>query len=217
MPKFEPFEVVEEKKGSYAEFEKALKKYGLVMLIIGKRGSGKSALGMQFLAWFHHVAKRRCYGIGYSAAKLPKWIRKAKNIDEIPNDSVVLIDEAAILFFSRESMTSMNKMLSKLMAIARHKNLSMILISQSSAMIEVNVLRLADVLVLKEPSMLQARFERKALQDIFRATKKIFKQLTDPTRYFYVYSDEFEGLVQYKLPYFWNDSISRAFREFRNK
>ncbi|HDI12898.1 MAG: hypothetical protein DRN83_01015 [Hadesarchaea archaeon] len=217
IPKFTPFEVVEVKKGSYVKFEMTLKKYGLIMLIVGKRGSGKSALGMQFLAWFHHIAKRRCYGIGYGSAKLPKWIRKAKNVDEIPNDSVVLIDEAAILFFSRESMTSMNKMLSKLMAIARHKNLSMILISQSSAMIEVNVLRLADVLLLKEPSMFQARFERKALQDIFRHAKKIFRELDDPTSYFYVYSDEFEGLVRYELPYFWNDSISRSFREFRNK
>jgi len=82
-------------------------------------------------------------------------------------------------------------------------------------LIEINVLRLADVLLLKEPSMLQARFERKALQDIFVAAKKIFKKLDERTSYFYVYSDEFEGLVRYKLPYFWNDSISRAFREFR--
>jgi len=35
--------------------------------------------------------------------------------------------------------------------------------------------------------------------------------------HFYVYSDEFEGLVRYSLPNFWNDSISRAFREFRGR
>lgn len=217
LPRFEPFELVEEKRGSYTDFERALQKYGLIMLIVGKRGSGKTALGMQFLAWFNHVARRRCYGIGYEAAKLPRWVHKAKRIEDIPNDSVVLIDEAAILFFSREAMTSMNKMLSKLMAIARHKNLSMVLISQSSALIEINVLRLADVLLLKQPSILQARFERKALQDIFITVKKTFKKLDDRVSHFYVYSDEFEGLVRYKLPYFWNDSISRAFREFRGR
>ncbi len=216
-PKFEPFEVVEERKGSYTNFERALHKYGLIMLIVGKRGGGKTALGMQFLTWFNHFARRKCYGIGYGAAKLPRWIHKTSRIEDIPNDSVVLIDEAAILFFSREAMTSINKMITKLMAIARHKNLSMVLITQSSALIEINVLRLADVLLLKEPSLLQARFERKALQDIFSAADKTFKKIDDCVSHFYVYSDEFEGLVRYRLPYFWNDSISRSFREFRGR
>ena len=155
--------------------------------------------------------------MGYDAAKLPRWIHKTNRIEDIPNDSVVLIDEAAILFFSREAMTSVNKMLTKLMAIARHKNLSMALITQSSALIEINVLRLADVLLLKEPSLLQARFERKALQDIFAVVDKTFKEIDDRVSHFYVYSDEFEGLVRYSLPYFWNDSISRAFRKFRGR
>lgn len=216
-PVFIPFQAVEGHRGSYDDFERALHKYGLIMLIVGKRGSGKTALGMQFLAWFNHVARRRCYGIGYDAAKLPRWIKKVRSIEEIPNDSVVLIDEAAIMFFSREAMTSMNKMLTKLMAIARHKNLSMALITQSSALIEINVLRLADVLLLKEPSLLQARFERKALQDIFKTVDKTFKKLDDRVSHFYVYSDEFEGLARYSLPYFWNDSISRAFREYRGR
>ncbi len=216
-PVFIPFQAVEVHRGSYDDFERALHKYGLIMLIVGKRGSGKTALGMQFLAWFNHVARRRCYGIGYDAAKLPRWIKKVRNIEDIPNDSVVLIDEAAIMFFSREAMTPMNKMLTKLMAIARHKNLSMALITQSSALIEINVLRLADVLLLKEPSLLQARFERKALQDIFNSVDKTFKKLDDRVSHFYVYSDEFEGLAHYSLPHFWNDSISRAFREFRGR
>ena len=34
-------------------------------------------------------------------------------------------------------------------------------------MIDVNVLRLADTLLFKEPSLLQSRFERKALKDMF--------------------------------------------------
>jgi len=210
---FKPFEVTEEQRGSFADFERALQRYGLIMLIVGKRGSGKTALGMQFLSWFNHVARRKCYGIGYDAAKLPRWIHKTGRVENVPNDSVVLIDEAAILYFSREAMTSTNRMLTKLMTIARHKNLSMILITQSSALVEINVLRLADVLLIKEPSLLQARFERKALQDIFETVDKTFKKLGDDRiSHFYVYCDEFEGLARSSLPHFWNDSISRAFR-----
>ncbi len=214
-PAFKPFEHVREDSGTYPDFESALQRYGLLMLIIGKRGSGKTSLGMKFLAWYHHHTDRKCYGVGYSKAKLPRWLKRADALEELPNDSVVLIDEAAILFFSRESMTPMNKLLSKFMAIARHKNLTMILITQSSAMVELNVLRLADVLLFKEPSLLQARFERKSLKDLFERVTKVFKGLDEKPAHFYVYSDEFEGLVRYDLPYFWNDSISRAFREFK--
>jgi energy-coupling factor transporter ATP-binding protein EcfA2 len=213
--RFKPFKPVSEKHGTYRDFDRALRRYGLIMLIIGKRGSGKTSLGTKFLAWYHHKTGRKCYGIGYGGANLPRWIRKADKLEEIPNDSVVLIDEAAILFFSRESMKSMNKVLSKLMSVARHKNLTMILITQSSAMIDLNVLRLADVLLFKEPSLLQARFERKSLKDLFERSTKVFKELDQKVAHFYVYSDEFEGLVRYSLPYFWNDSISRAFREFK--
>ncbi len=206
---------MEEGRGTYRDFERALRKYGLIMLIIGRRGSGKTALGMKFLGWYHRYTDRKCYGVGYKRATLPRWIKKADSFEDIPNDSVVLIDEAAILFFSREAMTSMNKFLSRLMSIARHKNLSLILITQSSAMVDLNVLRLADVLLFKEPSLLQARFERRPLQDLFKKVTSVFGRIDKKMAHFYVYSDEFEGLVHYSLPYFWNDSISKAFRGFK--
>ena len=218
LPKlaFKPFEILQTERGSYTEFEEALHKYDLIMLIVGKRGSGKTALGMQFLAWYNHSTRRRCYGIGYDATKLPRWIHKAKGIEEISNDSVVLIDEAALLFFSREAMTSTNKMLTKLMSVARHKNLTMLLITQSSAFIELNVLRLADVLLLKEPSLLQARFERKALQDVFEKVMSTFRGLEGDVRpIFYVMSDWFEGILSFELPPFWNEGISRAFKAWK--
>ncbi|KXB04434.1 hypothetical protein AKJ48_02620 [candidate division MSBL1 archaeon SCGC-AAA261O19] len=175
-----------------------------------------TALGMKFLSWYGHNTDRKCYGIGYTDADLPQWIGKAGSLEDIPNDSVVLIDEAAILFFSREAMKSMNKTLSKLMSVARHKNLTLILITQSSAMVDLNVLRLADVLLFKEPSLLQARFERKSLKDLFEKVDTVFEEIEEEkVAHFYVFSDEYEGLVQYDLPYFWNDSISRAFKEFK--
>lgn len=215
-PNFAPFKSVTQEKGSFRDYKKALKKYGLLTLILGKRGSGKSALGMKLLSWYRHNTDRKCYGIGYTTADLPDWLEKANDLEEVPNNSVVLIDEAAILFFSRESMKSVNKTLSKIMSVARHKNLTLILITQSSAMVDLNVLRLVDILLFKEPSLLQARFERKSLQDLFEKVDSIFKDIDDEKEaHFYVFSDEYEGLVQYDLPYFWNESISRAFKEFK--
>lgn len=81
----------------------------------------------------------------------------------------------------------------------------------NSAMLDLNVLRLADVLLFKEPSLLQNRFERKSLQDMFDKVGENFKGLKDKKNYFYVISDDFEGLVKTSLPDFWNESISKSF------
>ena len=81
----------------------------------------------------------------------------------------------------------------------------------NSAMLDLNVLRLADVLLFKEPSLLQSRFERKNLQDMFQKVGESFKDLENKKNYSYVISDDFEGVVHSELPEFWNESISKSF------
>ncbi len=206
-----PFQVEEPVKGNYDSFYNAAKKYSLIMLITGKRGSGKTSLGMKFLEAMNKETKRSCYAIGFEHTKLPRWIRKAEDTEKVPNNSVVLVDEGAVAFSNRDAMKAPNKLLGKLMAIARHKNLSMILIAQNSAMIDLNVLRLADVVLLKEPSLLQAKFERKAIKEMYEKVKGKFEGLDDRHKYVYIWSDEFEGLVSYGLPEFWSERISKSF------
>ena len=211
---YRAFDVIKEEKGGYQNFYDKVKNHSLVMLITGKRGSGKTALGMKFLELFRKETKRKCYVLGYESTRLPFWIKKAESIEKIPNNSTVLFDEGAVLFSSRDSMKSTNKELSRIMAIARHKNLSLILITQNSAMIDLNVLRLADLLLLKEPSLLQSKFERKALKEIYDAVSPKFKEVGNRKEHFYVWDDDFQGMLKYGLPGFWNDKISKSFRNF---
>jgi len=87
----------------------------------------------------------------------------------------------------------------------------------NSAMIDLNVLRLADIVLLKEPSLLQTKFERKGIKDMYERVSKIFKDLKEDDvkeKYFFVWSDDFEGLLSYDLPAFWSDNVSKAFRKF---
>jgi ABC-type oligopeptide transport system ATPase subunit len=209
---FQPFSVVLTEKGDYNSFQKKLLKYSLIMLINGKRGSGKTALGMRFLELYNKKTKRKCYTLGYKDSKLPRWIKKVDTLDKIPNNSVVLIDEGGISYSARDSMKQSHKELSKIMAIARHKNLIMILITQNSAMIDLNVLRLADTILLKEPSLLQSKFERKAIKEIYDKAIPHFN--TEKKQRFYCFDDEFEGLLKHDLPEFWTKNISESFKNF---
>lgn len=196
--------------GDFDELIESFRDKSLIMLIIGKRGGGKTALGMSFVE-LGKIFNKKIYAVGFEDSKVPSWVKKSGNVEEVPNSSLVLIDEAGIAYSSRSSMKKSNKELSNLLSIARHKNLSLIFVTQNSAMLDLNVLRLADVLLFKEPSLLQLRFERKALQDMFSKVSKNFKTLKDKRTYFYVISDEFEGLVVNRLPGFWNESISKSF------
>jgi hypothetical protein len=209
---YDPFEIVKAEKGDYKDFYKRLLKGSNIILIAGKRGSGKTALGMKFLEIFKKNTKRKLYALGFEHAKLPFGIRKADDIENIANNSVVLIDEGAVTFGSRDSMKTSNKQLGKIMAIARHKSLSLILIAQNSAMIDLNVLRLADTIILKEPSLLQAQFERKAIKDMYTKVSSYFKSLEERKSHFYVMDDEFEGVLKFSLPSFWTEEISKSFR-----
>jgi len=211
---FNPFELVKTERGDYKVFIKKLKAGSLVILINGKRGSGKTALGMLFLEFFIELSKRKVYALGFSGAKLPSKVKKVDDIEQIKNNSVALIDEGAVQFSSRESLKSPNKHLGKLMAIARHKSLTPILVTQNSGMIDLNVLRLADTIILKEPSLLQTKFERKAIKEIYEKAMPYFEGLKNKKSYFYIVDDDFEGLVKSGLPSFWNDEISKSFSNF---
>jgi archaellum biogenesis ATPase FlaH len=209
---YAPFEVASTDTGDYDGFYRKLKKGSLIMLIIGKRGSGKTSLGFRLLEFFHRTSKRKCYILGYEKTRLPWWIRKATKMEDIPNNAIALFDEGAILFSARESMKAVNKELGKVMAIARHKNLTLILITQNSAMIDLNVLRLADTLFLKEPSLLQAKFERKAIRDMFEKVKPKFTAVQPTIAHFYAWDDDFQGMLRYPLPEFWSEKISTSFK-----
>lgn len=206
------FKLSKKAAGSFDDFKKRLDKSSLIILITGKRGSGKTALGFSFLEALSR--KRKAYYLG--KARLPRFVKQVKDMKEVRNNSVVLIDEAAISYSSRNSMKKSNKLLGELMLIARHKNLSLIIITQNSAMLDLNVMRLADTLLFKEPSLLQARFERKSILDLFRKAEGYFKKIPseDRKKYFYVIDDEFEGLLSYSLPSFWNEGMSRTFSNF---
>lgn len=206
------FEIYRNLSGNFEDFKDRLKNASLIILITGKRGSGKTALGFKFLETLS--GNKKAYYLG--KGKLPRFIKKVSDIKDVKNSSILLVDEAAIIFSSRSSMKKSNKILSELMTIARHKNLSLIIITQNSAMIDLNVLRLSDTIVFKEPSLLQTRFERKAIVDLFKKAEEQFKKIDSKQRkkYFYVLDDEFEGILISSLPGFWNEKISKGFSGF---
>ena len=109
-------------------------------------------------------------------------------------------------------MKELNKFLSDLLLIARHKDLSVLFLTQNSANIDVNIIRQIDYLILKPSSLLQKDFERKKISEIYREKAEKFKKHKHVRGMSYIYSDSYLGFVSNELPSFWNDKISKSFR-----
>jgi hypothetical protein len=218
MPKYEDFKVIDSKTGDYKTWvEDTFSSDSKIGIILGSRGSGKTAFGIKFLENYHAKYRKKCYAIGFHKEELPNWITVIQDINKIENDSFVLIDEGGVLFNSRDFMTKPNKILSDLMLIARHKNISILFISQNSSNLEINILRQADFLVLKPGSLLQNEFERKIIQKIYEKVEKEFEKFKDVKGITYIYASKFRGFISNPLPSFWKESISKSFKKFENK
>jgi hypothetical protein len=213
---FSPLVLQKRLSGSLEQFEgKLLNSKSSIGIILGARGSGKSALGMRLLENIAAKTGRAVCAIGFDPQTLPDWIKCVQTVEEVPNGSFVLVDEGGITFSSRSSFSSANKLLSSLLLVSRHKDLSILFISQNSANLEVNTIRQADYLLMRKPSLLQREFERKRIGKIYADIGAHFASLPDGGRYStYIYSDEFLGFAANPLPSFWSSRASKSFSSF---
>ena len=211
--KYEEFEVIQVFSGSYKKWiQEVYNSDSQIGIVLGSRGSGKTAFGIKLLENIHAKYKKKCYAIGFKEEEMPSWINVISDISKIENNSFILIDEGGILFSSRKSMSNANKILSDLILISRHKNLSILFVSQNSSNLEINILRQADFIVLKKSSLLQKEFERKIIQKFYEEAEKGFEKFKDIPGLAYIYTNNFKGFISNTLPSFWKESISKSFK-----
>ena len=211
---YQEIRVIKSEKGKFNSFENAVMNTdSKIGIIVGARGSGKTAFGLSFMENLYSKKKKKIFALGFKKEEMPSWIEVIDDVSWIKNNSFILVDEGGILFSSRKAMSNANKLLSELILIARHKSISVLFISQNSSNIDVNALRQADYLVLKKPSLLQKNFERRIIRDIYDKIENGFERYKNYKGLTYVYSDSFKGFVDNPLPSFWSIKISKSFSD----
>lgn len=186
-----------------------------VVVILGKRGSGKSSLGYRLLELARTT--RPTYAVGLPASvisKLPDWLGVGIALDDIPPGSTVLIDEAYISFHARDSQTRSNKDLSQVLNLSRQRDQTLIFVTQESRQVDRNMISVADVIVFKEPSALQVQFERPEIREFAEKATAEFRQLSGNRRRFsYVVSpgQDYAGMIENNTPEFWTPALSKPF------
>lgn len=210
-----------------------------VTLILGQRGSGKTALGHLLVERFHSD-ERDAYILGFPDDKqdaLPDWLsvlraERVLDTDDVtavwPENSVVLIHEAHHLLHARRSMDSANLEIDTLLTVSRHKNSDIIMETQQSQRLDRNMVTGADAVVFRQPALMQAEFERSGMKTLVREADAVFEQYVDTVegdgytyrevsdevqKRAYVHAERFVGEYPDRIPLadHWTEDISRAY------
>jgi len=186
-----------------------------IILIVGRRGSGKSATADRLLELFRFGPKP--YVVGVPTSKqylLPNWISIVPTLEEVPPGAIVVIDEAYILYHARRSTTKESLEMSKIINLSRQREQTILFISQESRQLDKNIVGAADVIIFKDLGLLQLQFDRPGLTPLATKAKDAFATISgDKRRWSYLCSldTDFSGLIENELPSFWTPGLSRMY------
>ena len=153
-------------------------KHPSIIVILGGRGRGKSALGYKIAEYLNRRADIFIVGLPRRARKLlPDWIGSVPSIEDIPLNAVAIIDESHNFFHSRTSSSERSKILSNMINLSRQRGQTLIFITQEARQIDKNITSSANVIIFKNPGIMQFEFERKELKKLAEEAKRTFASI----------------------------------------
>jgi len=189
---------------------------GTVGLITGKKGSGKSSMGAKLGEFMQATKGFPFFWLAIPAWVqdfLPSWVRIVDRLEQIPNNSFVLIDEAGLSYLSLHFADKRNIYLRQQLMLCRQKNWVVVFCVQSSRDADEAILRALNWAVFKEPGLNTASTERTEIRGKALLASQAFKQIPKEDRLHlaYVFDENFEGFIQCSLPSFWCEELSNAY------
>jgi len=132
-------------------------------------------------------------------------------VEEAPKKACILIDEASLFYYSKESISQASKELSRMMITARHRDQTLVFTTVTATSIDLNIIRLLDVILYCRPSKFTEMFEREKLRWVAEKARGEFeKELEGDFRaYAYAWSEEGEGMIKFTLPAYWGENLSK--------
>jgi len=186
------------------------------ILILGAQGTGKSCLGF----WLLEILRNRgpCFVYRFPEAGrglLPPWMGILQELCDAPPGSIILIDEAYLVFFSRDPQSAPNREISRIMNLARQNRFSFIFVAHESRHLEMNILSGIDTLVLKRPGPLQLELDRRFLRPYLKKAHEAFEgknaSLGKVLSYICFSASGFSGTLENSKASFWSEELSHVY------
>ena len=188
-----------------------------LILITGDIGSGKSCLAYSIMEDMHIKYKKPCYVFNFPRPEiLPSWIKNTTD-PELPEDSIVILDEAYIFFHSRASMKEQSRFIDQFAGLVRQKGILAIFVTQMTRKLDRGIVGSAQGFLIKKLSRMNVRLDRSDLKPILEDAYKAFQNLPkdiDPRKCTYALIGDFEGMIINSnwTPTFWTEEMSKAWK-----
>lgn len=190
-----------------------------IYIIIGRRGSGKDVTGAALSDALHKITGKLVYSsIDPAKYELPKYYRRASG-NKQPSDAILYLSDVHLMdLYARDWRDDESNSFIKWLSIVRHRGTDVVLTTQLTKLIDVQVIATLDALIIKEPSALAERLERPEVRDIIEDAAQHFtgsQKRRWEMAYVYTHDIQHKGFVVegIKKPGWWTEEISKAFSE----
>jgi len=151
------------------------------------------------LPLFHHV----CWA-GFYFDYLPRYFKVIKNISSAPEKSLTCLNEGAIFYSSKRGMRNFALEATYHLATSRHRDQTLMIVTQSTALLQLDFLRMCDCIIKKPMTEVHENLERKTLGIIASLMKpKDYRQT-------YISYRGYNTLCTNPLPRYWGERFSKS-------
>lgn len=185
-----------------------------IIMVIGSRGGGKTCTVHYLLKLLVSQGGRDVYFIG-PPMDIDDSFKHSYDIYSTPEGTINVIDESALLANARKSSKDSNLSLTAILPTLRHVDKTIIVVTQNSALTDLNFIRLADAHIIKKFSFMQDQTER---ENLFGKQLEFFMpRPTDSKGVTFFYSDSFLTRFHHSPGDGWNDRLSKCYRHIENE
>ncbi len=189
---------------------------GKVVIIAGSRGSGKTCLGAKMAEFASASFRMPIFWIGLppeARQLLPNWVTLANDPMQCPVGSLILVDEAGLEYCATLFSTSHNRFMSALLMICRQRHCSLVFCVQSTADIDLRILRQSDTVIFKQLSLNQVETERPSVRKRAARAELAFKGMSkmECLESAYICDKSWEGVIRFSPPSFWSEGLSYVY------
>jgi hypothetical protein len=188
-----------------------------IVTIVGGRDQGKTAIALLISEELYNRNMHQViYYVGNPANKeaYPSWIKFVNTLDELPNNVVAMIDEAALKYSARRFMSGENLDLTQKMVILRHNGCSLLFMTQHLKLYDINIGRLSDIVIYK-PGANYGNEKEKESDDLKQIRIRMKPRDKKDAMIEYRIKNKYRTLT-HGLPSFWDDEkISKAYKCYK--
>lgn len=179
-----------------------------IAVIIGIRGSGKTA----FMVWLSEELRELGMRVEWLESLMPEDFPfpQIQSFGDAGENTIIFCDEASLTYNARRAMARESVQMSQRLATLRHRGNSIVFCSQHSALLDVNITRMADILIFKKLSfeeMQESTSENKYLLQYIKHMQPLLPKEI-------LFTDgEIWNLFSFPLPSYWSEMISKPYRK----